>query len=140
MKIDPKDAAELLRAARELVAQHVGDYVNSVRDSEMKGWDGPLVTAWGEASAAMARVVSKYPAPGQGEPVDPMVAPKGELGAIAAGLHDLMTRSILLNNDAKAVLARQHETAKKIDELGDGIADLNERMRILGTNFVGAED
>lgn len=38
-------ALELLYSATS-----IGDYVYDIRERELKGWDGPRVTAWGEGA------------------------------------------------------------------------------------------
>lgn len=60
-EVSREDAFALLAAARELDRQSIGDFVYNIRDCELKGWEGPRVTAWGEASATLARIVKKYP-------------------------------------------------------------------------------
>ena len=50
---------ELSYALRVLLDESIGDQVYSVRDRELKGWEGPRVTAYSQACG----VIGKYAAP-----------------------------------------------------------------------------
>lgn len=51
--------AELADALRVLVAENIGDNVYDIRERELKGWEGPRVTAFSNA----VTVIEKYAAP-----------------------------------------------------------------------------
>lgn len=54
--MDAKDLPDDLKAAILILhEQGVGDYVYTVRDRELKGWEGPKVLAWSAASATIGR-------------------------------------------------------------------------------------
>jgi len=56
-------AAPDMLAALEAISSNphcdLGSLVYKVRDSELEGWDGPAVTAWGNAVEAVTAVLAK---------------------------------------------------------------------------------
>lgn len=54
---DNRTAIEVLRALNEV--HDLGDYVYDIREREMEGWNGPLVTKWGNAVARAKELLNE---------------------------------------------------------------------------------
>ena len=50
---------DLKVALQTLVSEGIGDFTYTIRDRELKGWNGPRVTAWSDA----VQVIEKYAGP-----------------------------------------------------------------------------
>jgi hypothetical protein len=51
---------ELLAALRAIVAENPGDFVYTIRDNELLGWEGPRVKAWSDAVQVIERYVLEH--------------------------------------------------------------------------------
>jgi hypothetical protein len=54
-----KELEAIRKACEALANNSIGDYVYDVRDRELKGWDGPRVTAWGSASQLITTIAKE---------------------------------------------------------------------------------
>lgn len=50
------DIEAIRKALNTFLSESIGDKVYDIREREGKGWDGPRVTAWGEASVTLSRL------------------------------------------------------------------------------------
>lgn len=53
--------ADILRALMTNPSLSLGDLVYTVRDRELKGWDGPDVKAWSDAVVAAEKWMKENP-------------------------------------------------------------------------------
>lgn len=54
-----QEVEELEAACKALEAEGIGDKVYDVRNREMLGWDGPRVTAWGNAAQLITTIAKE---------------------------------------------------------------------------------
>lgn len=54
--LNESDIVALIKAAGTFADQSVGDYCYNIRETELLGWEGPKVVAWGEAASTITRL------------------------------------------------------------------------------------